>query len=204
MGVQARCPQLKCGRVVPVDFFKRLCDEARQRKYEEWYIRSYVDDNPSVKWCTNPAGCPYACEYQGVDHCDIRCHCTFVWCWACGEEAHRPAQCSTVNLWNIKNSAESENISWIRANTKKCPKCHKPIEKNQGCNHMICSKAGGFALVSGLHMVHPPAGTISATSMTSKPRRVSTLRRRQHGKRPSTPWTSTSSMLSGSWTMTVA
>merc|ERR1712113_1351361 len=39
--------------------------------------------------------------------------------------------------------AESENISWIRANTKKCPKCHKPIEKNQGCNHMICSKAGG-------------------------------------------------------------
>jgi len=48
-----------------------------------------------------------------------------------------------VNQWNIKNSAESENISWIRANTKKCPKCHKPIEKNQGCNHMICSKAGG-------------------------------------------------------------
>merc|ERR1712032_789358 len=31
----------------------------------------------------------------------------------------------------------------IRANTKKCPKCHKPIEKNQGCNHMACSKAGG-------------------------------------------------------------
>mmetsp|Transcript_128463 Transcript_128463/g.286240 ORF Transcript_128463/g.286240 Transcript_128463/m.286240 type:complete len:329 (-) Transcript_128463:60-1046(-) len=66
-----------------------------------------------------------------------------VWCWACGEEAHRPADCKLVNQWNIKNSAESENISWIRANTKKCPKCHKPIEKNQGCNHMICSKAGG-------------------------------------------------------------
>jgi len=48
-----------------------------------------------------------------------------------------------VNQWNVKNSAESENISWIRANTKKCPKCHKPIEKSQGCNHMICSKAGG-------------------------------------------------------------
>jgi len=141
--VQARCPQLKCDRMVPVDFFKQYCDETRQRKYEEWYIRSYVDDNPSVKWCTNPAGCPFACEYQGVDHCDIRCHCAFVWCWACGEEAHRPAECKTVHQWNIKNSAESENISWIRANTKKCPKCHKPIEKNQGCNHMICSKAGG-------------------------------------------------------------
>lgn len=141
--VQARCPQLRCSRMVPVDFFKRLCDEPRQRKYEEWYIRSYVDDNPAVKWCTNPAGCPMACEYQGVDPCDIRCHCTFVWCWACGEEAHRPAECKTVDQWNIKNSAESENISWIRANTKQCPKCHKPIEKNQGCNHMVCSKSGG-------------------------------------------------------------
>mmetsp|Transcript_56233 Transcript_56233/g.163013 ORF Transcript_56233/g.163013 Transcript_56233/m.163013 type:complete len:541 (+) Transcript_56233:168-1790(+) len=141
--VQARCPQHKCGRVVPVDFFKRFCDEARQRKYEEWYLFSYVDDNPSVKWCTNPAGCKNACEYQGVDAGEIRCSCCFVWCWACGEEAHRPASCKTVNMWSVKNSAESENISWIRANTKKCPKCHKPIEKNQGCNHMVCSKAGG-------------------------------------------------------------
>mmetsp|Transcript_50405 Transcript_50405/g.113323 ORF Transcript_50405/g.113323 Transcript_50405/m.113323 type:complete len:546 (-) Transcript_50405:161-1798(-) len=141
--VQARCPQHKCGRIVPSDYFFRHCDEARQKKYKEWYLRSYVDDNPSVKWCTNPNGCCYACEYQGVDPCEIRCNCCFVWCWACGEEAHRPADCKKVNQWNIKNSAESENISWIKANTKKCPKCHKPIEKNQGCNHMVCSKAGG-------------------------------------------------------------
>lgn len=141
--VQTRCPQHKCGRVVPSRFFHELCDEQRQKKYEEWFVLSYVDDNPVVKWCTNPAGCKNACEYHGVDPSEIRCKCSFVWCWACGEEAHRPADCKTVNQWNIKNSAESENISWIRANTKKCPKCHKPIEKNQGCNHMICSKAGG-------------------------------------------------------------
>jgi ariadne-1 len=143
--VHARCPQHKCRLVVPAQLFMCLCDEARQNKYKEWYLRTYVDDNPSVKWCTNPAGClgPYACEYQGVDPLEISCNCGFKWCWACGEESHRPADCTTVNQWSIKNSAESENISWIRANTKKCPKCHKPIEKNQGCNHMICSKAGG-------------------------------------------------------------
>lgn len=141
--VQARCPQHKCGRTVPVSFFEKYCDQVRWQKYQEWYLFSFVDDNPSVKWCTNPGGCKNAIELQGVDPPEIRCSCAFVWCWPCGEEAHRPADCKTVHQWNIKNSAESENISWIRANTKKCPKCHKPIEKNQGCNHMVCSKAGG-------------------------------------------------------------
>ena len=37
-----------------------------------------------------------------------------------------------------KACAESENIKWIAAHTKKCPSCHKAIEKNQGCNHMTC------------------------------------------------------------------
>ena len=29
---------------------------------------------------------------------------------------------------------------WISANTKRCPKCTAPIEKNEGCNHMTCRK----------------------------------------------------------------
>ncbi|CAE7781353.1 putative E3 ubiquitin-protein ligase ARI5 [Symbiodinium microadriaticum] len=141
--VQTRCPQHKCNRIVPTSFFGRFCDEERQKKYQEWCLRTYVDENAAVKWCTNPVGCQYACEYPGVEIVDVQCNCSFIWCWGCGEEAHKPASCQTVNQWNVKNSAESENISWIRAHTKKCPKCHKPIEKNQGCNHMVCSKAGG-------------------------------------------------------------
>jgi ariadne-1 len=141
--VKARCPSHKCGRAVPSVFFERFCEPVWQEKYKEWCLRTYVEENPSVKWCTNPAGCNLACENAGAEACDIVCNCTFVWCWACGEEAHRPAACGTVREWNIKNSAESENISWIRANTKQCPKCHKAIERNQGCNHMVCSTAGG-------------------------------------------------------------
>ena len=48
--------------------------------------------------------------------------------------------CETVRQWNVKNSAESENLTWIIANTKPCPKCQRPIEKNQGCMHMTCSQ----------------------------------------------------------------
>jgi len=141
--IQARCPQHKCERVVPKDLFVKFCDQDRKAKYEEWYVRSYVDDNLAMRWCTNPVGCQAAIEYQGVDPIEVRCKCDFLFCWACGEEAHRPSDCKTVCSWNIKNSAESENISWISANTKQCPKCHRAIEKNQGCNHMVCSRAGG-------------------------------------------------------------
>ena len=51
--------------------------------------------------------------------------------------------CETVATWIRKNSAESENLNWILANTKPCPKCKRPIEKNQGCMHMSCSQVRG-------------------------------------------------------------
>lgn len=141
--VQARCPQHKCRLVVPAGFFQRFCDAPRAKRYEDWCFRTYVEDNPAVKWCTNPAGCTFACECRVGGPIEIRCGCNFAWCWGCGEEAHRPADCGLVSQWNAKNSIESENIQWIKSNTKKCPKCRKPIEKNQGCNHMRCTQNGG-------------------------------------------------------------
>jgi ariadne-1 len=42
-----------------------------------------------------------------------------------------------------KAGDESENVKWLIANTKRCPECSKPIEKNGGCMHMTCGKASG-------------------------------------------------------------
>jgi hypothetical protein len=35
---------------------------------------------------------------------------------------------------------EIANALWVAANTKKCPRCTTPIEKDEGCNHMACRK----------------------------------------------------------------
>lgn len=75
------------------------------------------------------------------DNCSsiyIQCKCGTDFCFTCGEEYHMPATCKQVECWQSKCMKESENAKWIVTNTKKCPKCFTRIERNHGCNHMIC------------------------------------------------------------------
>ncbi len=82
-------------------------------------------------------------RYKGGGAHDIVCRCGHKFCFRCKEEAHRPASCADVRRWHHKNTSESENVNWMIANTKDCPKCGRPIEKNRGCNHMTCDKRSG-------------------------------------------------------------
>ncbi|XP_074650800.1 ankyrin repeat and IBR domain-containing protein 1-like isoform X2 [Tubulanus polymorphus] len=75
-------------------------------------------------------------------------------CWECLGEAHEPASCENWKLWFEKaaeikpeelNNTEVEtelaaNFLWLVTNSKGCPNCKSPIQKNEGCNHMKCSK----------------------------------------------------------------
>lgn len=74
---------------------------------------------------------------------EVKCKCGYTWCFSCKEEGHRPANCEIVQRWILKNTAESENVNWIIANCKQCPKCKKNIEKNQGCNNIKCPVSTG-------------------------------------------------------------
>jgi ariadne-1 len=88
-----------------------------------------------VKWCPAP-GCERAIAYADGGERDIDCSCGARWCFKCREEAHAPAPCEQVAQWNAKNRSDKDNMDWILANTKMCPKCKAAIEKNNGCNHM--------------------------------------------------------------------
>jgi hypothetical protein len=69
---------------------------------------------------------------------EVKCRgCDLQWCFICNEEAHRGISCYIVKKWMEKNQDEAENVTWIVANTKPCPRCHHPIEKNQGCMHIV-------------------------------------------------------------------
>jgi ariadne-1 len=47
-------------------------------------------------------------------------------------------RCPLIRKWTKKCDDDSETSNWISANTKECPKCGATIEKDGGCNHMIC------------------------------------------------------------------
>lgn len=134
-----RCPDPSCGAVVFQDMINALASNEDREKYSRYFIRSYVEDNRKTKWCPAP-GCDYAIDFiVGSGSYDVTCRCSYSFCWNCTEEAHRPVDCGTVAKWILKNSAESENMNWILANSKPCPKCKRPIEKNQGCMHITCT-----------------------------------------------------------------
>lgn len=137
-----RCPDPECKVAVPDSVLRRVLHSGEEAKLDQFAMRSFVEDNRWVAWCPAP-GCGFAVQCStdaGQQALDIACKCGSTFCFACKEEAHRPVDCGTVAKWLLKNSAESENLNWIMANTKPCPKCKRPIEKNHGCMHMNCSQ----------------------------------------------------------------
>ncbi|KAJ4807793.1 RING/U-box superfamily protein [Rhynchospora pubera] len=133
------CPEPSCNVSIDHRMIKEIASSEDHEKFVRFLYRSYVEDNRKIKWCPAP-GCEHAVEFFLADsNNDVLCKCSHWFCWNCTEEAHRPVDCETVTKWLIKNSAESENMNWILANSKPCPKCKRPIEKNQGCMHMTCT-----------------------------------------------------------------
>eukprot|EP00658_Telonema_sp_P-2_P080462 TRINITY_DN8011_c0_g1_i1.p1 TRINITY_DN8011_c0_g1~~TRINITY_DN8011_c0_g1_i1.p1 ORF type:complete len:226 (-),score=34.26 TRINITY_DN8011_c0_g1_i1:39-716(-) len=45
-----------------------------------------------------------------------------------------------MKSWMDKEKDDGETVNWLLINTKPCPGCNNPIEKNGGCNHMTCNK----------------------------------------------------------------
>ncbi|GMI82582.1 ARABIDOPSIS ARIADNE 8, ARIADNE 8 [Hibiscus trionum] len=133
-----KCPHLSCRAAVGEDMVGLFASELENKKYSGYFVMSYIESNRMIKWCPGP-GCGNAVDFvAGSESFDVSCLCSHSFCWNCTQEAHRPVDCETMTKWMLKNSSESENVNYILAFTKPCPKCKRPIEKNMGCSHMSC------------------------------------------------------------------
>lgn len=150
MSRRLRCMAPGCGVVCDEDKVKVLLRKNKPLldKYEQTLLESYVDDNKRVKWCPSVPHCGHAIRSKEM-HCEVECTCGHQFCFACCEAQHSPCTCDMLRDWVQRMRDGSETSSWLSANTKLCPKCSKPVEKNGGCNLVLCRCGQAFCWLCG-------------------------------------------------------
>uniref|UniRef100_A0ACD5WCL8 Uncharacterized protein n=1 Tax=Avena sativa TaxID=4498 RepID=A0ACD5WCL8_AVESA len=136
------CMELKCPAICDDATVRRLLGlkyPAAAKRFNGFVLESYLENNASVKWCPSAPHCGRAIRVDaGERYCEVECPCGVSFCFNCAAPAHSPVPCTMWDQWDAKFRGESENLKWIAVHTKSCPSCHKPIEKNGGCNHVRC------------------------------------------------------------------
>ena len=132
------CMDLKCHYYLDEDVILKLLQSSEEKKFfSRLLVKSFVDCNPAMKWCPG-TDCSKAVKVKAAECRAVTCDCGTTFCFQCSQEWHEPLTCALLNRWVKKYSGDSESMKWVSVNTKDCPKCNAAIEKNGGCNHMVC------------------------------------------------------------------
>lgn len=138
LGQTISCAAHGCDILVDDVTVANLVTDARVRvKYQQLITNSFVECNQLLRWCPS-VDCTYAVKVPYAEPRRVHCKCGHVFCFACGENWHDPVKCRWLKKWIKKCDDDSETSNWIAANTKECPRCSVTIEKDGGCNHMVC------------------------------------------------------------------
>lgn len=140
MGQTIACAAHGCDILVDDESIMNLIADPKVKlKYQQLITNSFVECNRLLHWCPSP-DCGHVVKVSHFEVKPVTCVCGKYFCFACGENWHDPVQCKWLKKWIKKCDDDSETSNWIAANTRECPKCHATIEKDGGCNHMICKR----------------------------------------------------------------
>lgn len=154
-----RCMSFRCGTICDDELVARalqVADPTTAERFHRTQLEAYVGENRTghIVWCPSKPHCGRALRLcgraTGEFTCEVVCECNKRFCFGCQEEAHTPASCEMWRSWRDKETGESVTSDWLRANSKPCPKCKKPVEKNGGCNHVTCRCGQSFCWHCGV------------------------------------------------------
>ncbi|KZV52653.1 hypothetical protein F511_07046 [Dorcoceras hygrometricum] len=147
-----RCMAHKCNAICDEAIIRKLVSLRHPdlaEKFDRFLLESYIEDNKMVKWCPSVPHCGNAIRVENDEYCEVECSCGLQFCFSCLSETHSPCSCLMWELWTKKCRDESETVNWMTVHTKPCPKCHKPVEKNGGCNLVSCICGQPFCWLCG-------------------------------------------------------
>ncbi|KAL0962058.1 hypothetical protein UPYG_G00335170 [Umbra pygmaea] len=159
------CPAFDCYQLVPVQVIESVVSREMDKRYLQFDIKAFVENNPSIRWCpavrceravrlTRPGPGVNDLGFPLLPSPAVDCGKGHLFCWECLGEAHEPCDCQTWRMWLHKVSEmkpeelagvseayeDAANCLWLLTNSKPCANCKSPIQKNEGCNHMQCAK----------------------------------------------------------------
>ncbi|KZT03467.1 uncharacterized protein LAESUDRAFT_744539 [Laetiporus sulphureus 93-53] len=139
------CMQDGCQTVVDEPSIRKLVDGTVYDRYRELVLQNYVQAHPHLRFCPYPS-CTETVSCPGgrgsallTEVPTVQCGQGHVFCFGCGLDSdHRPLICKFVLIWNKNAREDAGTAQWIKANTRTCPRCRNSIEKNGGCNRIVC------------------------------------------------------------------
>ncbi|XP_052439593.1 ankyrin repeat and IBR domain-containing protein 1-like isoform X1 [Carassius gibelio] len=160
------CPAYDCFQLVPVEVIESVVSREMDKRYLQFDIKAFVDNNPAIRWCpiarceravrlSRPGpGASDSLSFPLLKAPAVDCGKGHLFCWECIGDAHEPCDCETWKMWLQKVSEmkpeelagvsvayeDAANCLWLLTNSKPCANCKSPIQKNEGCNHMQCAK----------------------------------------------------------------
>ena len=142
--VSLECPSFECREVV--DFGTLISLVGHKYYNKHWYHlqHSKIEQRAEWQWCpqTSCGGVvrgSFKAADESLSRACVQCTCGYVWCFDCQGEPHWPVSCEISQKYvKLVKQKEEDTGKIFFVDVKKCPKCKHPIEKNGGCQHMIC------------------------------------------------------------------
>jgi len=141
--IAMRCPDPYCNqRALEDEEIRSIIgnNEPMLNKYTALGIATFFREqtyNQNLKHCPTP-DCRYAFINDNNSHEETTCpSCNASYCANCLIK-HSAINCDQARIQHRSNDIITSE-EWIASNTKQCPSCKKPIEKNGGCDHMTCT-----------------------------------------------------------------
>ncbi len=140
-----RCINTSCSIAFDEEDIHRILDENSFEKYHRYINQNFVICTKTLKYCIHK-------DCEQVIECNIHkdfqldkilplvsCQHGHKQCFHCStEQDHSPLPCKYVQKWSLVANSDLISSRFILDNTKSCPNCRSPIEKNGGCEHMKC------------------------------------------------------------------
>jgi ariadne-1 len=136
---KSSCPRtcFKCRYPLSDKIIESFVGESFFTNYSEEIISHQISYGKQFKRCISPK-CDKIYDSRGVLHSVFECDCGTRVCWKCGKDAHAPLNCQQYEQFCQLSIDESLTLQTILQDSKHCIHCRVLIEKNGGCNHLIC------------------------------------------------------------------